>query len=157
MLRQRLTTWPKIRDVLESHSRRGRDGCGRLRSLLEERYGDAQVPDSAWNRLVGRLLVAHGLPEPAYEFRVVTTSGRALARVDLAYPEAELAIECDSVRYHLNRESFVKDRRRANALTTAGWTVLSFTWRDFKDEPLRVVETVFAALRQAEIAAASGS
>ena len=36
-LRQDLTTWPKLRQCLIRHSRRGRDGCGRLRAFLEQR------------------------------------------------------------------------------------------------------------------------
>ena len=58
----------------------------------------------------------------------------------------ELIVELDSVRFHHNIESFVNDRRRSNRLTAAGWTVLSFTWRDFVDDPRSLVALVKSQL-----------
>ena len=56
-----------------------------------------------------------------------------------------VAIELDSVRFHLNRESFVADPRRRNRLTLAGWTVLSFTWDDYINHPGALCDAVAAA------------
>ena len=147
MLRQRLVDWPDLYEVLIRHSRRGRDGCGRLRALLDVRYGGA-VADSAWNRRVARLLVDHGLPQPSLE-HVIEIDGVFAARVDLAYPLERVAIECDSARFHLNRESFEADPRRKNRLMVAGWTVLTFTWADYRDRPGELIEIVRAARRPA--------
>lgn len=151
VLRNHQTTWQELYSVLTIHSRRGRNGCGPLRALLEERYGEVVVPDSAWNRMVGRLLTAGGLGEPVYEHPVADRSGKFIARVDLAYPEHRVAVECDSVRFHLNAASFRSDRIRVNRLQNLGWTVLSFTWKDYADTPSELTRTVAAALRNAKL------
>ena len=69
-----------------------------LREVLDSRMPDSGVPLSKWSRLVGRLLVNDaGLPEPVYEYRILDPSGALIAQVDLAYPEAKVAIELDSI------------------------------------------------------------
>ena len=88
------------------------------------------------------LLLDAGLPEPRYEYQVLDAAGAFIARVDLAYPERKVAIELDSVRWHLNRSSFEADPRRKNKLILAGWTVLTFTWSDYVDTPNALVRTV---------------
>ncbi|MDH3755062.1 MAG: type IV toxin-antitoxin system AbiEi family antitoxin domain-containing protein [Acidimicrobiia bacterium] len=145
VLRQRFLEWPDLYHVLVGHSRRGRDGCGRLRALLDERFGETQIPDSKWNRMVAQLLVDNGLPMPAVEHNVHGDAG-LIARVDLAYPRECLAIELDSARFHLNRDSFEADPRRKNGLMVRGWQVLTFTWSDYSDRPNELCETVSAAL-----------
>ena len=132
--------------VLALHARRGRNGCAALRSALDSRLGDDPVPLSEWSRIVEDLLVDAGLARPRLEFRICDSDGDLLAQVDLAYPSRRVAIELDSVRYHLNRESFVSDPRRRNRLTLAGWTVLSFTWDDYINHPAALCEAVSASL-----------
>ena len=51
VIRDRLLEWPELYAVIVRHSRRGRDGCGRLRSLLDVRYGEERVPLSDWSRM----------------------------------------------------------------------------------------------------------
>lgn len=147
VIRDRLLQWPDLYSVLVNHSARGRDGCGRLRAVLDVSYGAKVVPDSRWNRMVADLLVSAGLPAPIHEVTVKDpVNGRFVGRVDLAYPDARLAIECDSVRWHLNRESFERDPRRKNALLLSGWRVLTFTWSDYVDQPERLCATVRRSL-----------
>jgi len=148
VLRQGLCDWEDLFHVWVIHSIQGRNGSGVLRKLLEERFGDARIPDSKWNRLVADLLVDAGLPTPVFEYEI-RSNGRLLGRVDLAYPEQRLAIELDSARWHLNSESFIKDPRRKNQLTLAGWTVLTFTWSDYADSPAMLIDTVRRALASA--------
>lgn len=132
--------------VLASHARRGRDGCGALRASLDARLGDDPVPLSEWSRMVQDLLVGVGFSRPRLEYRICRADGSFIAQVDLAYPRHRLAIELDSVRYHLNRESFVSDPRRRNRLMVAGWDVLTFTWDDYINRPADLVSIVAAAL-----------
>ena len=132
--------------VLMSHARRGRDGCRALRASLDARFGDDPVPLSEWSRMVEGLLVDFGLDRPRLEYRICRADGSLIAQVDLAYPGRRLAIELDSVRYHLNRESFVNDRRRGNRLMVAGWNVLTFTWDDYINRPTGLCSTVAEAL-----------
>lgn len=146
VLRQRLLRWHDLMDVLVRHSRRGRDGAGKLRALLDERYGEARPPDSAFNRMVGRLLVDASVGRPEYEFEL-RDGERFVARVDLAFPASLVAIELDSRAYHDNPISFVEDRRRANRIVNLGWRLLTFTWDDYRDTPFLLVQTVRDALR----------
>ena len=135
VLRDRLLRPSDLYGVLALHARRGRNGCAAFRSALESRLGDDPVPLSEWSRMVEDLLVDAGLARPCLEYRVCSADARLLAQVDLAYPARRVAIELDSVRYHLNRQSFVSDPRRRNRITLAGWTVLTFTWDDYINRP----------------------
>ena len=146
VIRQELCGWHELYTVLQCHSVQGRNGCGPLRRVLDAHNPKNRVPDSIWNRMFGQLLNSRGLPEPVYEFEVLDRSGRFVARVDLAYPERRVAIELDSIRWHLNRESFERDSRRKNKLIDQGWTVLSFTWNDFSEHPNESVQIVRRAI-----------
>ena len=149
VLRDRQLRPSDLYGVLASHARRGRAGCGALRASLEARLGDDPVPLSEWSRMVQDLLVDAGLGPPRLEYRICRADGSLMAQVDLAYPGHRLAIELDSVRYHLNRESFVSDPRRRNRLMVAGWNVLTFTWDDYINRPADLCSTVAATLDSA--------
>jgi hypothetical protein len=138
--------WMRLYRTFIRHAARGRDGIGPLRALLDERFGDTQIPLSRWSRDVADLLVLAGLPAPTLEYRVIGSDGRLVAQVDLAYPEQRLAIELQSKRHHLNGDAFVRDARRFNALVNAGWRPLSFTWSDYADHPRQLCRTVRTAL-----------
>ena len=148
VLRERGVDLVDLSTVLARHSRRGRDGCGKLRAVLDERLGRSGIPLSRWSRMVGELLVSGGIPAPVYEHVVTDDAGRFLGQADLAYPAARVAIELDSVSWHLNRESFEKDPQRRNRLTVAGWVVLNYTWRRTVDDAAGVRREVAAALRR---------
>jgi hypothetical protein len=144
-IRRHLCSWDDLLHTLVVHSRRGRNGVGVLRAILEESYGTV-VPDSRFNRLVHRLLVAAGLPSPALEHEVRDEQGNLLARIDLAFPDLKIAIELDSRRYHLSTRAFEADRPRQNRLEVRGWIVLRYTWRTYVDDPWRIVADVRAAI-----------
>lgn len=144
-IRRQLCTWDDLLHTLTIHSRRGRRGVGPLRAVLDASYG-AKVPDSRFNRLVERLLVASGLPAPAIEHEVRTPHGLLIARVDLAYPDQRVAIELDGKRDHLTSRAFEHDRQRQNRLELFGWLVLRYTWRQYLDSPTRLVAEVQSAL-----------
>jgi hypothetical protein len=145
-LRRRLTTWPRLHSVLQLHSRRGRDGCGVLRALLEDRYGDPAVPLSQWGRDVARRFYDANLPPCRVEYRVVDELGRHVLQVDLAFPEYRVAVELDSVAFHLSRRSFERDRRIRNELRRLGWVVVEVTWRQWETASDHVIAQVQGAL-----------
>lgn len=147
VIRQGLTTLPALRRQLEQLGTRGRKGAGELKRLVSERLPGRALPDSRFNRLVGQLLVASELPEPTYEFEV-RYRGRFVGRADLAYPAANLLVECDSARWHRDRKSFHDDPRRRNRLMLAGYRVLSFTWDDYANRPSELVAVVAAAYHE---------
>ncbi|MDE0699491.1 MAG: hypothetical protein F4Z58_12570 [Acidimicrobiaceae bacterium] len=137
---------PDLYAIVVRHARRGRNGCAVLRDVLDSRMPHSGVPLSKWSRLVGRLLVDAGLPEPVYEHRVLDRFGDLIAQVDLAYPEARVAIELDSIAWHLNRVSFHNDRARWNAITLERWTPLVFTWSMYIDTPEKLITAVRSSL-----------
>jgi very-short-patch-repair endonuclease len=100
---------------------------------------------------VARLLVAAGLPEPTFEHVIRLASGLFVARVDLAYPPALLAIECDSDKWRSGRQRRQADLERQNRLIIAGWTLLRFTWDHLVNQPHLVVAQVRGALDHATV------
>jgi very-short-patch-repair endonuclease len=90
--------------------------------------GLAESPQETRLRL---LFSREGLPAPVARFRVFGNDG-SIARVDVAYPELELAIEYDGA-WHGEREQFAEDRRRLNRLVAAGWVVLHVTAAEMRD------------------------
>ncbi|MEL7210057.1 MAG: hypothetical protein AAGK32_17810, partial [Actinomycetota bacterium] len=105
VLRSGRLDWPVLYEALVRHSRQGRDGCGRLRTVLDLRYGDRAIPDSRFERFVARLLVDAGLPAPTLQHPVTDRHGITW-RLDLAYPRHRLGIELQSKAHHLNARSF---------------------------------------------------
>jgi hypothetical protein len=134
-------------------ARRGRNGTGRMRELLEERYGTT-IPDSHFGRLVADLLVDAGLPAPEIEYDIRALDGRWLARADLAYPPERVAVELDSKRHHLNERAFEADPIRQNRVEIAGWTVLRYRWKAYSQRPQVLCTDVSNALLVARLAAA---
>ncbi|MCP3857442.1 MAG: hypothetical protein GY745_19050 [Actinomycetia bacterium] len=139
-LRLQLVTWPGLKETHERLGGRGRRGSANLGALLKARY-DSRPADSGGNRKVVRLLSTAGLPVPDVEHEVFD-EGAFVARLDLAWPNRLVALELDSVRWHLNRQSFERDPRRRNRLTALGWTVLVITWADVTQRPSEVINTV---------------
>jgi len=146
LLRTRRTTLTELNTLLRHDGARGRSGTAALRHSLGGRGEKSPVPLSSWSRRFSDLLTDGGLRPPSCEYRIVDAAGKLLAQVDLAYPEHNVAIELDSVRWHMNRSSFVGDRQRWNRLMLAGWSVLVFTWSDYKNRVPQVLDEVRRAL-----------
>jgi very-short-patch-repair endonuclease len=68
-------------------------------------------------------------------------------RVDVAFPNARVAIEVDGFAFHSDSDDFHADRVRQNAISLAGWQVLRFTWLDLVEYPQRVIATIIHAIR----------
>jgi very-short-patch-repair endonuclease len=143
--RRKLTGWNGLLTTLVLHARRGRDGVGVLRSILEEHHGEVATADSGFERLVMTRLIEAGLPRPVLQHEV--RIGPATYRIDLAYPDERVAIELDG-QIHLQREVWERDHFRQTVLTNAGWHVLRFTWTQYKENPAWMVREIRAALRK---------
>lgn len=141
--RRRLTDWDSLLDTLVAHARRGRDGVGRLRAILDRHFDETAVSDSAFERLVLTLLFQAGVPRPELQHEVIVGDRRY--RLDLAYPASKVAIELDG-SIHLERHVWEADHARQNALMLLGWTVLRFTWRDYTSAPHRIIREIRDAL-----------
>jgi very-short-patch-repair endonuclease len=68
-------------------------------------------------------LVRAGLPRPEVQYRIEDEHGFVLARADLAYPSAKLAIEYDGDT-HFSRRRGETDRQRDAVLAGYGWLTL---------------------------------
>lgn len=69
-------------------------------------------------------------------------------RIDLAFPDAEVAVEVDGWAWHVDIERFQADRRKGNLLARAGWELLRYTWHDLDGRPLEVLREIVAALAE---------
>jgi hypothetical protein len=146
-LSDRLVTIDALRGALDALGRRGRSGVGVLRRVLEDRVLIDLIPDSRVEVLLVEVLLAHGLPEPAFHY-LVEVGGRAIAEIDVSYPQHKIAIEVDGYGVHLrSQDTFENDRRRQNELEILGWAVLRFTRRALRDRPDRVADQVRRLLR----------
>jgi very-short-patch-repair endonuclease len=88
---------------------------------------------------MARLLVEYRLPVPKAE---VDWGPQRRYRLDFAYPLIRLAIEVDGWSAHFTPEQQRWDRRRANSLSRAGWTVLHYDWWEVTYEPERVAKEI---------------
>ena len=108
---------------------------------------DPRAESPPESRLRVALLGAGLVPVPQYE--VLDAHGRFVARVDLALPDLRIALEHDGRAVHDRADAFVADRRRQNALVSAGWTVLRFTAADLRWGAAPAVAQVLGLVRSA--------
>lgn len=145
LMRTKGLTWDDALAALVLHARRGRNGVGPLRALLDASYGSL-IPESALERVFERLLEDAGLPKPVRQYEIFDYNGVFIARMDFAYPSNWCLIELDSRKYHLNPVSFERDREKRNLARTLGWHVLEITWQMVTSQPATVIRLVRAAL-----------
>ena len=137
--------------ALELHSRRGRNGCGALRRVLDERALLDRPTDSVLGVRVRRSgCRVRACLDPCYQHWVVTADGTDRF-IDFAYPDLMLAIEVDGFEHHATVKGFVDDRVRGNELALLGWTVLHFTWQQVIHQPAYVAGVIERALRAARL------
>jgi len=147
-----LTTLARLNQCLYMTARKGRRGCGVLRGVLRDRAGTKVLPNSPLEtRGFQALLQSSILPRPRLQFEVFDANGDFVARPDFAWPQRRFAVEMDSFKHHGNVEQFRKDRKRLNALTLQGWTVMFGTWDQAERDPeafLSEVEDGYLSCRQ---------
>lgn len=144
-LGRQLITLQGLYTILESVARRGRQGAGVLRVLLDKRSEGDDLAESVLEARMLRLCRNEGLPQPVCQHRV-HDGPRLVGRIDFAYPADRVAIEVDGYESHASLDAFRHDRARQNELVALGWTVLRFTWDDVVHHPARVVRVVRGVL-----------
>jgi very-short-patch-repair endonuclease len=117
-----------------------------VRGLLETRSAMGRPPESPLETRVIQLLRRHGLPPPVPQHEIRQAS--FLARVDLAYPNEQVAIEVDGYEFHSGRRQWERDLIRRNTLEAAGWRVLHVTAEQVRTNSQRVVATVRQVLQE---------
>ena len=136
---QRHVRFPAVyRAYCRNMGRHGSSAAGRLLVAAADRA------DSAAERLLVRLLREAGV------------GGWVLGhpfgpwRIDLAFPDQEVAVEVDGWAWHVDPARFVSDRRKQNALVRAGWDPLRFTWHDLDGRPRAVLDEIEETRRLAD-------
>ena len=131
--------WVQLPGIVRAvHEARGRWGAARARAVLA---GADPSAASQAERVAQALLIGGGVTGWIGGYKLCV-GGCVVAILDLAFPDLRLAIEIDGWAWHNGPERFQEDRRRQNALVTAGWTVLRFTWADLVERPEQVLATV---------------
>jgi hypothetical protein len=119
-----------IREVLGRAHRPGKSGTGVLRAVLDRPDRSGPVADSMFERLVERLLVVSSLPPPVRQLWVRERGGNRRARLDLAWPEAMLAVEPAGARFHGGPRRQRAGAERREWLAAQGWLVIDVYWGD---------------------------
>ena len=141
-LRRELVSLDELRRTAARLATKGRPGGRRFRVAVEARTGALGLPESVPERLLGDMLVRQGLPVPVHQFVVRDGAGGFVARVDLAYPDALLVIEYDSVEHHTGTAAHYRDAARRNAIADLDYTVLIATAADLKNGAARLAASV---------------
>jgi very-short-patch-repair endonuclease len=132
--RAKLCTPERLGVRVDSLRASGRPGAGRLAELLATRSGPAL--ESMLEAKMWLLLRRSGLPLPERQYWVSLPGGRY--RLDFAWPEQRVALECDGWEHHGRRAAFARDRARLAEFAAADWRVLPVTWHACTREPERV-------------------
>jgi hypothetical protein len=133
--RLKLTTWDDLWACLLAHAGRGRRGWAAFRDVLVRRDGQTP-PGTKFAGRVGLLLESAGLPTPVYEYPVLDY------RLDLAWPDRKVAVECLGKIGHDFERAFENDPIRRNRIVLAGWFVLEVTWQRFIGDPQAFVTEI---------------
>ena len=129
LLRHGLATVDALEQVVAWGRRRR--GVATARAALPLLDPRAESPQESVVR--AHCLLA-GLPRPVCNLDVLH-EGVWLARVDLAWPEARLAVEYDGA-VHLDEAQRRRDAWRRDALQRAGWLVITLTADDLRNPAL---------------------
>lgn len=122
-------------------------GSASLKRVLARPDRLGPLPGSKFERLVERTCRAGGLPVPERQFPVTDADGRIVACLDMAWPEAKLAVEADSLRYHSGAQRVRSDLQRDLILTGLGWAICYVGWQHVQN-PASFVAHVCAAYDQ---------
>ena len=126
-------------EAIESH--RGRR---KLWDVLDElSIGSMNTRSELEDRFLA-LVLAAGLPRP--QINAAIEVGDSTYFVDFLWPASRLIVETIGFAAHARESAFYADSRRELQLRTAGFEVLSFTWKDVAEAPADVVAAVRAGL-----------
>ncbi|TQM10863.1 DUF559 domain-containing protein [Pseudonocardia kunmingensis] len=91
------------------------------------------------------LLVRAGLPRPQVQWVVQDPQARTAMWLDLAYPDALIAIEYEGEE-HTSRDGVLRDIVRYTRLVARGWRIFRYTKYEIRHEPDRIIADITRAL-----------
>jgi hypothetical protein len=101
--------------------------------MVDLATGKADSPPESMFRLMA---VEAGFPIPEAQYEIFTIDGRLLYVLDIAWPEARIALEYDGFAAHEERRN--ADRERDERMAGRGWITLRATVADLRD-PSRII------------------
>ena len=145
-IRDRLTDLGLLWLLYEKEWTFGRRGIAILREMLVDRTKGLGLTDSDLEDLYFDIVRNFELPLPKTQFPMDFSWGPG--SVDFTYPDAFLAIECDSWTWHGgDRDIFDLDRLKDQELQAKGWVVMRLTWAQLTHQRAEVAEKVRFFLR----------
>jgi very-short-patch-repair endonuclease len=144
-VRRDLVAISDLAERLDALRRSGRPGVGRLMELVASRPTGAAAIESRLEAKFWQLIASSDLPLPQRQFWVTTRAG-ARYRLDFAWPDRQVAVECDGRAFH-DDATFESDERRRGELAGVGWLVVPVTWTQCARSETAVLDRVRGALR----------
>ena len=126
----------------------GRNGCGVLRQILDDRALGADRPEGMLEPRLAQLCARYGLERPVFQHEVRDRRGRLVARVDFAYPDERAFLEVDGFEVHGTPEAMEADFDRQNRLVALGWVPIRFGWRRLIRQPETVARQILEVLER---------
>jgi very-short-patch-repair endonuclease len=145
-LNRKLVTLTELAAVGGELVGRGRPGSASYRSHVAARPPAVRPVMSAGELALVEGLEAAGLTT-ARQHPVRLPSGRDI-RIDIALPDARVAIEVDHPVWHATPDALQRDHTRDNELAVLGWEHLRFTTDDVEVRLASCVATVCAVQRR---------
>jgi hypothetical protein len=118
-------------------------GVSRLAPVIAD--SDA-LSESRPETLTRLRLVAHGVPRPELQIRAHDAHGVEVARVDMGWRSAKLAVEYQGDHHRVDQVRYRRDQVRAGALAAAGWLLIPATAFVVFQRPDILAEQVLEAL-----------
>ena len=107
--------------------RPGQAGTGVMFKLLHRWSAEGRLPDSWFEELLRRLLDRPDIPPMVRQYELYS-SGRLVARFDLAIPRVRLALEAHSRAFHFGPINEQRDEDRDLRAAACGWEILYLGW-----------------------------
>jgi hypothetical protein len=117
-----------IRSAAERWKGHGVAGPSTVLALLDQRV-DGRLPRSWFQRLAKRALQARGF-RMVDEHPVHAPDGRLIAELDLALPELQIGVECQSWSWHATPTARAADAARKRRVRLLGWELVEVWWND---------------------------
>ncbi len=147
-LRRELVTYESTRALLKRRARRGRNGAGVLRKILDERAPERPVPEGPMETRLLWLLRQLGFPPPITQYEV-WYQGEFIGRLDAAYPQRRVGLELQSYEHHAGKLALERDNARRRKFKSIGWEIVEVTAADLRNCGRLLAPTVRIALQRA--------
>jgi len=136
----------RARATAERLHRPGQRGTGVMLRLLDNIPWEGQVPATWFEELLALCFDDPDLPDMRLQHPIRNSSGRVVARVDIAFPSVRLGLEAHSREFHFGADAERLDEDRDIAVALCGWELTYLGWYATKRpaEVLRIVKELIA-------------